>query len=60
MWPCPASAPRRTCWPARRDPELFMTFMTFAAPATVLAVSMADGAVREVGRPASPWTPTTS
>jgi prolyl oligopeptidase len=41
----------------RGDPELFLTFMTFAAPATVLAVSMADGAVREVGRPPVAWDP---
>jgi prolyl oligopeptidase len=37
------------------DAELFLTFMTFAAPAFVLAVSMADGSVREVTRPALPW-----
>ena len=41
----------------REDAELFLTFMTFAAPAFVLAVSMGDGSVREVGRPALPWDP---
>ncbi len=41
----------------REDTELFLTFMTFAAPAVVLAVSMGDGSVREVGRPALPWDP---
>jgi prolyl oligopeptidase len=39
------------------DPELFLTFMSFAAPQSILAVTMADGAVREVGRPALPWDP---
>ena len=32
----------------RDDDELFLTFTTFAAPPIVLAVRMADGAVREV------------
>ena len=41
----------------RSDDELFLTFMTFAAPASLLAVNMADGAVREVGRPALAWDP---
>ena len=41
----------------RGDSELFLTFMTFAAPPVVLAVSMSDGAVREVRRPALPWDP---
>jgi prolyl oligopeptidase len=41
----------------REDDELFLTFTTFAAPASVLAVRMADGAVREVRRPALPWDP---
>ena len=41
----------------RADDELFLTFMTFAAPASVLAVRMADGAVREVRRPALAWDP---
>ncbi|HSK93592.1 MAG TPA: prolyl oligopeptidase family serine peptidase [Candidatus Angelobacter sp.] len=41
----------------REDPELHLGFMTFAAPAVVLAVRMAEGAVREVNRPALPWDP---
>jgi prolyl oligopeptidase len=41
----------------RTDDELFLTFMTFAAPASVLAVTMADGAVREMRRPALAWNP---
>jgi prolyl oligopeptidase len=41
----------------RSDDELFVTFMTFAAPASVLAVRMADGTVREVRRPALAWDP---
>jgi prolyl oligopeptidase len=41
----------------RADDELFLTFMTFRAPASVLAVSMADGAVRRVGHQALPWDP---
>ncbi|HYI65636.1 MAG TPA: prolyl oligopeptidase family serine peptidase [Candidatus Limnocylindrales bacterium] len=41
----------------RDDDELFLTFMTFAAPSFVLAVAMRDGGVREVGRPALPWDP---
>jgi prolyl oligopeptidase len=41
----------------RDDPELFLTFMTFAAPATVMAVAMDDGAVREVAPPALAWNP---
>lgn len=39
------------------DPDLHLTFTTFAAPATVLAVAMADGAVRRVGEAALPWRP---
>ncbi len=39
------------------DPELFLTFMTFASPASVLAVRMADGSVRELPRPPLPWDP---
>ena len=35
----------------RGDDELFLTFATFVSPPVVLAVRMADGAVREVGRP---------
>jgi len=41
----------------RDDPELVLTFTTFAAPAVVLAVRMADGAVREVRRGALAWDP---
>ncbi len=41
----------------RTDPELFLTFMTFSAPASVLAVRMADGGVREVRRPPLAWDP---
>ncbi len=41
----------------RTDDDLFLTFMTFAAPAAVLVVDMADGAVREVGRPPLAWDP---
>jgi prolyl oligopeptidase len=39
------------------DDELFLTFTSFATPPSVLAVQMADGAVREVQRPALPWNP---
>jgi prolyl oligopeptidase len=39
------------------DDELYLTFMTFAAPPTVLAVRVADGSVRDVRRPALPWDP---
>jgi prolyl oligopeptidase len=39
------------------DDELFLTFTSFATPPLVLAVRMADGAVREVQRPALPWNP---
>ena len=41
----------------RTDDELFMTLMTFGEPASLLALNMADGAVREVGRPALAWNP---
>jgi hypothetical protein len=41
----------------RIDDDLFLTWITFTAPATVLSVSMADGAVREVGRPTLAWEP---
>jgi prolyl oligopeptidase len=41
----------------RTDDELFLTFVTFVAPASVLAVRMADGHVREVRRPALAWDP---
>ena len=39
------------------DPDLYLTFTTFAAPAVVLAVAMADGAVRRIGEAALPWRP---
>ena len=39
------------------DVDLYLTFTTFAAPATVLAVSMADGEVRSVGEPNLAWRP---
>jgi prolyl oligopeptidase len=41
----------------RTDPELFLTFATFAAPSTVLAVRIADAAVRHVRRAALAWDP---
>ena len=41
----------------RDDEELFLTFMTFAAPSFVLAVAMRDGTVREAGRPPLRWDP---
>lgn len=41
----------------RTDDELYLTFATFSAPAMVLAVTMATGAVREVGRGALAWDP---
>lgn len=41
----------------RDDPELFLTFMTFGAPASVLGVRMADGAVRELHRADLAWDP---
>jgi prolyl oligopeptidase len=39
------------------DDELFVTFMTFTSPRSVLGVRMADGRVREVASPALPWDP---
>jgi prolyl oligopeptidase len=39
------------------DPELHLAFETFAAPPSVLAVRMADGAARPVGRRELPWDP---
>jgi prolyl oligopeptidase len=41
----------------RDDDELYVTFMTFAAPGRVLAVSMADGSVLESTHAALPWDP---
>jgi prolyl oligopeptidase len=39
------------------DGELFLTYTSFAAPPTVLAVRMADGAVRGVQPSALAWNP---
>jgi prolyl oligopeptidase len=39
------------------DADLYLTFTTFAAPASVLAVTMADGEVRSVGEPDLAWRP---
>jgi prolyl oligopeptidase len=41
----------------REDPELHLTFATFAAPASVLAVSMADGSVRRAQDASLAWDP---
>ena len=41
----------------RTDAELFLAFVTFSAPASILAVSMADGSVRVAGRRDLPWDP---
>ncbi len=41
----------------RDDGELFLTLTTFASPPSVLAVTMADGTVREVRRAALAWNP---
>ena len=41
----------------RDDADLFATFMTFAAPASLLGVRMADGAVREPRRAVLAWDP---
>lgn len=41
----------------RDDPDLFLSFATFTAPETVLAVRMADGHVRELSRPPRAWNP---
>lgn len=41
----------------REDPDLYLTFTTFSAPATVLAVRMSDGTAREVRRPTLAWDP---
>ncbi len=41
----------------RLDDELFLTWMTFTAPPSVLAVAIADGTVRDVRRPALAWDP---
>lgn len=39
------------------DDELFLTFTTFASPASVLAVAMADGTVRAAQRLSLAWDP---
>ena len=41
----------------RDDADLYLTFTTFAAPATVLAVRIADGEVRSVGEAKLAWRP---
>jgi prolyl oligopeptidase len=41
----------------REDDELFATFMTFASPASVIGVRMADGAVRDLGALTLGWKP---
>ncbi len=41
----------------REDPELYLGFVSFRAPSTVLAVRLADGAVREVGARDLAWDP---
>jgi prolyl oligopeptidase len=41
----------------REDEELYLTFTTFASPGEVLAVRMADGAVRRVGEHRLSWNP---
>ncbi|MGI8998440.1 MAG: prolyl oligopeptidase family serine peptidase [Candidatus Limnocylindria bacterium] len=41
----------------RDDDELFLAFTTFAAPSRILAVTMADGTVREIGPATLPWEP---
>ena len=41
----------------RQDADLHLTYMTFASPATVLAVAMADGTVRPMPAPALTWDP---
>ena len=41
----------------RHDPELHLTFMTFAEPAAILSVRMADGTVSAPARPPLAWNP---
>ena len=41
----------------RSDDELYLTFMTFAAPPTLLHVAMADGTLRQVSRLDLTWDP---
>ena len=39
------------------DEELFLTFTTFVSPSILLTVRVADGAIRQIGRPALAWDP---
>ncbi|HEX5240134.1 MAG TPA: prolyl oligopeptidase family serine peptidase [Candidatus Limnocylindrales bacterium] len=39
------------------DPELYVTWVTFTAPAAVLAIRMADGRVRQPEHPPLAWDP---
>ncbi len=41
----------------REDEDLYLALASFLAPATVLAVRMADATVREVRRPSLAWDP---
>lgn len=41
----------------RDDEELFLAFTTFVSPPAVVAVRMADGTVRAVGKPDLAWDP---
>jgi prolyl oligopeptidase len=41
----------------RTDEQLFLTFTSFVSPPIVLAVTMADAAVRQVQRPRLAWDP---
>ncbi|MBA4170112.1 MAG: S9 family peptidase, partial [Chloroflexi bacterium] len=41
----------------RGDDELFFSFTTFSTPASVLALSMADGSVRSMRSAELPWDP---
>jgi prolyl oligopeptidase len=41
----------------RQDPDLYLTFETFAAPASVLRVRMADGEVRAAAAARLAWDP---
>ena len=57
MSSCRASASIVETAGRRVDDELYLTFTTFAAPPSVLAVRMADGRVREVQPGALAWNP---
>ncbi len=39
------------------DPDLYLTFMTFTVPASLLAVRMADGTAQSMSEVASSWDP---